>query len=472
MANGDAPTIIFPQVLKTAYKRINKASTFNMRCFPDHLCTGHADSSFCGRPFVVLATGLDGATLFAEFALEGSPLKQSSLDFSPEGFIGDRLAHGVVVFNLACQAWKYAWKSSRYTYETPHVFRVYALDAATHAIIFAKDSSPFIVSSTRNAAPGSEAPSSDILVVLAAMARLVPAARTLAPSMDFEFDFPMEDAFSSDDAFDLDSLDTASVSLNPEDEAKFLAHEQLHNLLDRLYKYMLPQYMNWRNAIQMKADVERYLETTEHITLEQLARDASIKVNARPLVSRPPSILVFPRAEALNCLQAVMDPDECIVDSVTLGGVNDPSGVYVRPVEFINFMSENKSKVGWSPVDVDLMASSSRAVMAALSPTLAFTAFLGPFGHSDMYQLGVANLPADARPTMFGTSASDRLVYMFATNKAFLHAECIVGPMEQRFVAVVKHVPAPRVNFVRVLVRAVPSNEVLRDTTFEFVRIQ
>ena len=476
--------IRFVQQMRPSYKRVNKTSSFNTRCFPDHCVSGHTDCSFCGRPFVISTFGFDNAAspllFFAEFAMQAASPKKNASAFNPEGYHGEVCANGIVVFNGACAAWKYSWKSSRHTYDTPHVLRVYAYAPDTGDVVFSADSAHFTVSSTL--AADVDGPSADLLIVFAAMGKLVPAARASAPSMDLEFDFDMIDALcadADDSAFDLDSLETASVSLNPEDEARFLAHEQLRNTLQRLYAYMIAQYGTWRTASQMHTDVDVYLHQSEALTIEKLAHECTRTVTQLlPLGDLMPATVVppFTHADAAEFVRTTLDADEHLVDTIVLGGANDPSGFYVRPIEFINFMAEQKIRSGWSPVDLDIVSSSTSMVISSISPKQVFVAFLGKFMHSDMYQLGVPNSPADARPTMFRSGSSNRLLFVFPTNKSFIQVvrPCgsPVGSDMSGVIVIMRHTPLPAASLVDLKVYTAADRSIFKHHRFTFSRVQ
>ena len=462
--------IAFVQTLHPAYKRVNKAGSFNTRCFPDHCPTGHADSSFCGRPLVVRVSDFPQhvhVAFHAEFAPQASAVKDNASQFSAEGFRGEPLANGVVVFNRDLHAWKYSWKSSRHTYETPHVVRVYAFETTTGAVAHAQDSSAFMVTSHKPT--GHDTPSSDLLIALTAMGKLVPASRSLPQSIEFEFDaFVDSDAASSleGDARDFDMAD--ALSLSREDEARFLAHERLRALLERLYGFMLPEYPNWRNAAQMKAAVEGYLAQHETVTLDEIARDVGATVMPQPAVASAP--IVLSRAQALALVQCLLEPGESIIEGFALGGRNDPSGLYERSQTFVTDISKHKSGVGWSPVDVDIEAQVSTVLVAALSPTLLFTAFLGRFGHADLIALDVENRPAEARPTMFGSAPGTRSAYVFATNAGFIRVHRGQQPSDP--VVIMKHDVQPGQSVVHLQLRSLDTGAVIKDERYFVRRLQ
>jgi len=423
--------ILFPQTLRTAYRRVNKAGSFNTRCFPDHCPSGHADSSFCGRPFIVFVTGPGGADqpqgnsalFFAEFTPLASPAKQSAAQFTPEGFYGERATNGAVVFNLARQGWKYAWKSSRHVCDTPHVMRVYAVDPASKHVVLWRDSSPFVVSSMRGGDVGNEnSTSSDLLIVLAAMSRLVPNSRSLPSTLDFEMDFGFDDygGNDDDDGVDLASLDTTSVALGPEDEARFLAHERMRGLMQRLYAYMLPQYATWRCAEDLRVDVAAYLWQHESTTLETVAREAARTMDSLPVYTQPLQVAHFPMHEALAVAHSMLADGEQLCDALTVGGANDVSGTYLRNQAYLAMMGEYGAQGGWSPVDVDLHSRGDCVRVSALSRTQMLIWFMGPSGHTDLLTLGAANCPADLRPTMFGVQCQTRVIYAFAYTRGAL----------------------------------------------------
>jgi len=415
-----APRIVFPQALRAAYKRVNKTGSFNTRCFPAHSSTGHSDCTFCGRPFVVIAVGLPADTeFFAEFATKKSPAKSSPAQFSREGYRGEQLANEVVVFNQACTAWKYAWKSSRHTFDTLHVMRVYAFSPATGALALVQDSTPFTVSSTRNVALDKH--QTDVAVMLAAMGRLVPSSHTLASVMDFDFD----DVSS---VLDLGDLSTEFPALSDAEEERCMAQEQLGGALERLHAFMLTHYSSWRCAADMRVGVQTYLRAHESTSIEQLAALASRVVNtAAPVASvdmeiEPTSLLNFTHAHALMLAQSFLSDGEFLVEGVELGGCNDPSGCYLRDPEFSKLMGQMGEDMGWSPVDQDLHARVQKTLVAAMSPTQVLFAYVGPATwSSDVYEIGVANVPCDKRPTLFGAAMEKRIAYMFATNKAVMH---------------------------------------------------
>jgi len=468
--------LTFAQSLATSYKRVNKAGSFNTRCFPGCNPGGHADSSYCGRPFVVLASGFaPGAVFYAEFAPQAAQAKTTSEAFSPEGFYGDVLAHGVVAFNVGCAAWKYSWKSSRHTYETPHVVRVYVMDPGSRRrIVHVQDSSPFAVSSTRAAAE-KEAQQSELLAVLDAMARLVPTSRCCPMDM---FGCSMENdasvAASSPGDADMgweDDSSTASLSLSLSDdeEARFLAHEQLCGVLERLYAFMMPQYPTWRCAADMRADVDMYLRHNESTTLEQFAAIAAsndTQQQQQQQQQRKPAYLDFSHDEATATARSFLYEGEYLVDGITLNGPNDPSGLFWRDDEFSTRVCHEKLNAGWSPVDVDVHARVECVCIAALSPTMLFKAFLGPNGHSDIFSMAGANVPADMRPTLFGACAASRVAYVFATNKGTI--QIVRGHGFDNEVFLAKHWRTAEGMTMHVQFRELPSNKVVKDDLFMF----
>jgi len=412
--------IVFAQALRTAYRRVNKTASFNTRCFPSCSATGHSDCSFCGRPFVIVSKA-PAPAYFAEFAVQTSACKQSAVQFSAEGHVGVILTHGIVVFNPTCQAWKYAWKSSRHTYETRHVMRIYAFDPETAAVLFCGDSTPFTVSSTRRV--DDDEPESDLLAVLAAMNRLVPSS--LAMAAPSTFDAPVaavpDDAhmaFAEED----DASTVSSLSLSEHEEAHFLAHEQLRGTLERLYAFMVPQYATWQCAADMRADVEMFLCHSESTTIANVAAlAADLLTDVTPHTNAKATLAVvaaasFTHAEALALAHSFLYEGERFVDGVDLGGANDPSGLYERNEAFTAMLCQLKSSVGWSPLDVDLLERARTMCVAALTPSHFFVGFIGPNGPSDVLMLGAANQPADMRPTMFGAAMFTRVTYVFATN--------------------------------------------------------
>jgi len=403
------------------------------------LLTGHTECSFCGRPFIVIAVAVPDYAVdyFAEFAVKESPTKTNAAQFTLEGHRGAKLAHGVVVFNQACTAWKYAWKSSRHTFDTLHVMRVYAFAPATGDVLFARDSSPFTVSSTK--APGNERPQSDLLAVFTAMGRLVPSAARSLPPFATDFDPCVDDdddAVTMSDDVMADDHEDCFLTLSSAEEARFLAHEQLRAVLERLYAYMTLQYATWRSAAAMHADVDFYLRANEASSVEQLAalaRDAGVSepvlVHLRDDEELPckQRALEFGYAEAEAWARSLLDADECLVDVFEPGGRNDPSGLYERSLDFSKIIGTHIADAGWSPVDQDLFARQHTSCIAVLSPTQIFLAFLGPTCWSDILTVGVANVPNDKRPTMFGATAASRIAYAFPTNRGVIQVASTLG---------------------------------------------
>jgi len=402
----------FAQALHTAYKRVNKAGSFNTRCFPAHSCTGHSEFSFCGRPLVIVTAGFpDGVQFFVEFAIKDSHAKTSAAQFSCEGFLGVQLAHGVVVFNRDLHVWKYSWKSARHTFDTLHVVRVYAFSKDTGQVWLAQDSSPFTVSSTKSC--GEIKPQPDLIVVLSAMSRLVPSSRALPPSIDFEFDFTDEDMVNVNEEDGFPALSEA-------EEARFLAHEKLRAVLERLYAYMTKHYSQWRSSADMYTAVQIYLLLNESASVEKLA--ASVVLAGLAPSPEPPVVLSmsFSPATALNIAQSALDADEMLVDAIEPHGRNDVTGLYMRGAKFNGIMTQLSANAAWSPVDQDLHARVEKTFIAVLSPKHLFVSTVGIHTYSDLLAVGAANMPNDKRPTMFGASSTSRLDYVFPTNRGVI----------------------------------------------------